>query len=170
MSKQRNIFKAFLVLVVIVSGMASTTSTAHAQVWDMPHYSAQAASPSATFGTQRWRDRSDELPGIYSTEEILLPVVLIGAGVVTTVLVLRSRKNKKKKEEEARKKAEQAAGTASLSSEYSYRSIRVDEEKSLQERLLETQRQVPVNLILGLRHEGPVVSDKALVMGVSVTF
>jgi len=169
MTKQRYIINVLLVLVAIASGTAGTASTARAQAWDTSHYSAQAAGPTSTFDTQGWDDRSDELPGLVSGKS-LLAIAVVGAGVITTALVLRARKNKKKKEEETRNKVARADSSASLSAVYGDRPGHAVDAKNLQERLLEAQRQVPVNLMLGLRRDGPVGADKALFMGVSVTF
>lgn len=155
------ISKVFLTLLFLVSGTVGTVSTGYAQVGEGSHYSVRAASPTAPLGTQKWRDRSDELPGISSGKSLLL-IGAVGAGVITTALVLRSKKKKKQRERKARF---QADSTASLSSVYG-----TPASKSFQERLIDAQRQTPVNVFLGLGRQGPVTSKDAVVVGVSLKF
>jgi len=153
--------KALLALVFIACGTAGTMIPVHAQVSDLPHYSVHAASPMAPLGTQKWRDRSDELPGFVSGKSLLL-IGAVGVGVITTALLLRSKKKKKQRARDARFQADSTASLSSL--------VGSAPTKSLQERLMEAQRQVPVNVFLGLGRQGPVSSKGAVVVGVSLKF
>lgn len=137
----------------------------------------------ANAGENRWRSRSDELPGLGSAT----PIIIAAGVIVAVVLISRVGKDKQKeeeKEEEEKKKDEQQDKAAMLDSlPFSC----LDHENSThtriqnsQEQLLQQQESIPLSLYLAVRENGPSelgmerispsVSNKTVVLGLSFNF
>lgn len=135
----------------------------------------------ANAGENRWRSRSDELPGLGSATPIIIAVGVVAA----VVLISRVGKDKQRQEEEKEKKKEKQQDKAALLDSLPFPCR--DHENStyvgiqnLQERLLHPQESMPLSLYLAVSDNGPIelgmsqiesqASNKTLALGLTLRF
>lgn len=134
------------------------------------------APHAANAGENRWRSRSDELPGLGSAT----PIIIAAGVIVAVVLISRVGKDKQKeeeKEEEEKKKEEQQDKAAMIGSlPFSYR----DHENSTHMEIQNPQERMPLSLYLAVSKNGPSelgmerispsFSNETFVLGLSFNF
>lgn len=139
------------------------------------------APHTANAGENRWRSRSDELPGLGSAT----PIIIAAGVIVAVVLISRVGKDKQSEEEKEEKKKEEQQDKAAMLDSLPF-SCRDHENsahmeiQNLQEQSLQQQESMPLSLYLAVSDNGPrelgmerispSFSNKTFVLGLSFSF
>lgn len=125
----------------------------------------RAFAQSVTYGTNSWEDRSDELPGMVSTETLVL--VAVGTAAVVGAIWYASKNKRQDRKDDNQEDAGQSPSSTKTSDAET--SLQLDAAAvGWQDRLADAQHAVPFNLSVGMQRPGLISTERGVVVRLSV--